>query len=106
MPFDNPFPRALTIGSIRTYVPSASGIFGISNSREWIYIGESDDIQTTLINYLEHPDSEIMQQQPTGFVFELCCRTIRFSRQDRLVFEYEPIYNRTLDHLLNNKRRS
>ena len=44
MPFDQHVPRALTPTSIRNFAPIASGVYGVSNAREWIYIGETDDI--------------------------------------------------------------
>lgn len=94
MPFDHPFPRSLTSDSIRTYAPVASGVFGISNSREWLYIGESDNIQSALLGHLQDRETTLMQSQPTGFVFEICEQATRFTRQDRLIREYEPACNR------------
>jgi hypothetical protein len=72
----------------------ASGVYGISNAREWIYIGETENIQGTLLGHLQDFDTSIMKRQPTGFVFEVCDGTRRPTRQDRLVLEYEPICNR------------
>jgi hypothetical protein len=94
MPFEKLTPRSLTPSSIRANAPVASGIYGISNSREWIYIGESDNIQATLLGYLQEGDTSIMKKQPTGFVFEVCGLAGRSGRQDRLVLEYEPTCNR------------
>jgi len=94
MPFDQPTPRSLTPVSIRANAPIASGIYGISNAREWIYIGESDNIQGTLLNHLRQLDTSLMKRRPTGFVFEVCDRANRPVRQDRLVVEYEPTCNR------------
>jgi hypothetical protein len=94
MPFDKPTPRSLTPASIRAHAPIASGLYGISNAREWIYIGETDNIQGTLLSHLEEPGTSLMQRRPTGFVFELCDREHRPVRQDRLVTEYWPACNR------------
>ena len=94
MPFDQPTPRSLTPVSIRANAPIASGIYGISNAREWIYIGETDNIQGTLLSHLQEPDTSLMKRLPTGFVFEVCDRANRPVRQDRLVVEYEPTCNR------------
>jgi hypothetical protein len=96
MPFNHFIPRPLNTGAIRTYAPSASGVYGISNAREWIYIGETDDIQGALFTHLQEPDTSLMRRQPTGFVFEICDRGQRPARQTRLVFEYEPTCNRLL----------
>ncbi len=94
MPFEQPFPRSFTTSSVREHAPRRSGVFGISNSREWIYIGESDDIQETLLGLLLDPQAPLLRRRPTGFVFEVCDRNQRPARQDRLVHEYEPTCNR------------
>ena len=94
MPFDQCFPRPLTAGAVETFAPLTSGVYGISNAREWIYIGETDNIQGTLLSHLQNPDTPLMKRLPTGFVFEVCDRERRPIRQDRLVQEYEPICNR------------
>jgi hypothetical protein len=94
MPFDQLIPRAFTSGGIRMYSPSASGVYGISNAREWIYIGQTDDIQGALLAQLADLDTSLMKREPTGFVFEECESADRPARQDRLILEYEPFCNR------------
>lgn len=94
MPFHQPTPRSLTPASIRANAPVASGIYGISSAREWIYIGETDNIQAALLGHLQELDTLLMKRQPTGFVFEVCDPPGRPARQDRLVLEYEPACNR------------
>jgi hypothetical protein len=96
MPFDQPFARSFTASSVREYAPCASGVYGISNAGEWIYIGESDDIQAALLAHLRDLDTALLRRHPTGFVFEICGRARRPNRQDRLVLEYEPACNRRL----------
>ena len=66
----------------------------MSNAREWIYIGETDNIRGALLAHLHDPAASVMQRQPTGFVFEVCEQSRRPARQDRLVLEYEPTCNR------------
>ena len=94
MPFDQPVPRPLTDVAIRAYAPAASGVFGISNAREWIYIGVAANIQGALLAELKNLDTPLKRRDPTGFVFEVCEQTRCMSRQDRLVLEYEPSCNR------------
>ena len=53
MPFDQLIPRPFSSMGVDMYAPTAYGIYGISNAREWIYIGETDDIQATLLSYLQ-----------------------------------------------------
>src|SRR5712692_1573707 len=96
MPFSQLIPQVLTPVTVYAYAPTASGVYGISNAREWIYIGETDNIQGTLLAHLQQRDTSLMQRQPTGFVFEVCEGVRRQARQDRLVLEYEPTCNRRL----------
>jgi hypothetical protein len=94
MPFDQRTPRPFTFNFVRMHAPVVSGVYGISNSREWIYIGESDDIQGALLAHLRDIQTALMKREPTGFVFEACDGAGRMARQDRLVLEYEPTCNR------------
>ena len=93
MPF-NPFvPRNFNLDAVQTYAPIMSGVYGISNAREWIYIGESDNIQSSLLAHLQDGRAPLMKREPTGFVFEVCDEARRSARQDRLVTEYGPTCN-------------
>jgi len=94
MPFAQLFPRSFSASSVREHAPTASGVYGISNAREWIYIGETDNIQESLYEHLREFDASLPAKRPTGFVFEVCDRAKRPSRQGRLIFEYQPARNR------------
>jgi hypothetical protein len=94
MPFEHLIPRPFAPGSIQTYAPIASGVYGISNALKWLYIGETDDIQNALLTHFGEFESPLMMSKPAGFVFEVCDRSRRTARQDRLVHEYGPTCNR------------
>jgi hypothetical protein len=94
MPFNQFTPRNFTNDAVQTYAPMVSGVYGISNAREWIYIGESDNIQSSLLTHLHEMNSPLKKHEPTGFVFEVCEQARRAARQDRLVAEYGPSCNR------------
>ena|SRR5277367_6133090 len=94
MPFSQPIPRPFTSDAVHMYAPTASGVYGISNAREWIYIGETQDIQGALLAHVRDLEASLMRRGPTGFVFEVCDQARRPGRQDRLVTEYEPACNR------------
>jgi hypothetical protein len=94
MPFLQITPRPFISGGVQTYAPIASGVYGISNSREWIYIGETENIQGALLAHLRDVSASLMRHEPTGFVYEVCDGAHRHGRQDRLVLEYEPVCNR------------
>jgi hypothetical protein len=94
MPFKQLIPQPLTTMMVGAQAPPVSGIYGISNARDWIYIGETDNIRSALLAHLLDLDASVMRMQPTGFVFEVCEQVRRSARQDRLVQEYEPTCNR------------
>ena len=96
MPFSQITPRPLLPEAVKRYAPGESGVYGISNAKEWIYIGETDNIQGALLEHLAQPNTPLMNRQPTGFVFEICDRTSRGARLDRLVSEYGPCCNQRL----------
>jgi hypothetical protein len=93
VPFDRNLPRSFTASSVRNFAPAASGVYGLSNAREWIYVGESDNIQAALFEHLSNPDSELMRLGPKGFALETCERANRLARQERLIAEYLPLCN-------------
>ena len=94
MPFNQFVPLPFTPRTVETRAPLASGVYGISNAREWIYIGETENIQAALFEHMQDGRASLMKRQPTGFVFEVCDGARRSARQDRLVLEYEPVCNR------------
>jgi len=94
MPFQQLTPRPFNSNSIQMYAPVASGVYGISNAREWIYIGATDNIQIALRDHLADRQTWLMMRAPTGFVFEVCEGARRLSRQEQLVLEYGPSGNR------------
>jgi hypothetical protein len=94
MPFNQLIPQPLNTRMVHAQAPPVSGLYGISNAREWIYIGETDNIRGALLAHLLDLGASVMQMQPTGFVFEVCDQVSRPARQDRLVQEYEPACNR------------
>lgn len=94
MPFEQVIPLSLTLNAVQRLAPSVSGVYGVSNGREWIYIGETDNIRATLMEHIGQANTVVMSRKPTGFVFEACGRDRRLARQDRLVLEYGPVCNR------------
>jgi hypothetical protein len=94
MPFEQITPRTFTIRGVQIYAPPAAGVYGISNSREWLYIGETENIQSALLTHLKDVETPLMKREPKGFVFEVCAGASRTTRADRLVLEYAPACNR------------
>ncbi len=100
MPFNQLIPRPFTPGAVDMYAPYVSGVYGISNALEWIYIGETADIHGALLAHVHDRSTPLMKREPTGFVFEVCDQATRPGRQDRLVSEYAPTCNRHLSRYL------
>jgi hypothetical protein len=93
MPFENSIAHAFTALSIRAHAPAMGGVYGISNAREWLYIGQSENIQSTLMNHLQERDSLLVRSSPTGFVYEVSWPERQSERCSRLIREYAPTCN-------------
>jgi hypothetical protein len=102
MPFMPSFPRSFTELSVREHAPALSGVYGISNASEWVYIGVSDNIREALLKHLQETSTLLVTRRPTGFSYETCDRAGRLARQDQLVLEYEPFCNRHAQGIPNH----
>ena len=91
--------RSFTAVSIQKNAPESSGVYGLSNGREWIFIGEASNIRARLIEHLNEVDTVLARRSPTGFTFELCSPTERITRQDSLVRQFEPFCNRRIGYI-------
>jgi len=85
--------RSFTAVSIRNNAPESSGVYGLSNGREWLFIGEANNIQARLLEHLSETDTLLMDRGPTGFSFEECPSCNRTVRQDVLVRRFQPVCN-------------
>lgn len=81
-----PFARS----SILIHAPECGGIYGISNAREWICMGQTDNLCLRLTSLLESPGQVLSSHEPTGFSFEICDDSQRNSRLARLSGQYRP----------------
>ncbi len=97
MPFDRFVPYTFSLVSVQRNAPALSGVYGLSNAQEWIFVGETDDIQATLLGHLQERRTPLLARVPTGFSFELCAPSDRPGRQHRLIQEYHPAVNRRLN---------
>jgi hypothetical protein len=94
VPFLNHGNRAFTQVSVGRNAPAASGVYGLSNASQWLYVGETANIQGELLKHLQHPSPFLTTHEPSGFTFELSSAERRTKRQTQLVSELEPIGNR------------
>jgi hypothetical protein len=81
---------SFSLVSVRKNAPESSGVYGLSNSREWVFVGIADNIQAALLGHLREIGTPIRAHAPTGFTFELC-DSERLNRQSRLILETNPV---------------
>jgi len=93
MPFPQGNTFALSTNSVRAHAPNSSGVYGIFNGSQWIYIAESSDIQRRLLAHLEDTEAYLKRFSPTGFSFELQPEASREARRDALILELPVQYN-------------
>ena len=90
LPFESRFARAFTAVNIEREAPAASGVYGISNAKNWLFIEETEDIRASLMAYLANSGGP-STEQPSGFSFELSPSYNRTARRDRLIAELAPL---------------
>jgi len=103
MPFENHANRSFTLISIGKNAPPASGVYGLADAYQWIYVGETADIQAELLRHLENPHAFLTEHPPSGFTYELTTPGQRIERQNQLVLELEPIGNRLVGQLSSER---
>jgi hypothetical protein len=99
VPFEHHGSRSFTMISINKNAPTASGVYGLSDARQWIYVGETADIQAELLRHFQNPHSFLREHPPSGFTYELSTAGQRIDRQNRLILELEPTGNRLVGQL-------
>jgi len=96
MPFTSSSGYDFTEKGIATYAPRESGVYGIFNSGEWIYIGEAKDMEARLYEHLRKQSDQsarIWRRNPTSYVFERCDAMTRTAREAQLIRELSPVCN-------------
>ncbi len=97
MPFDRFRPHVFSLVSVQRNAPAMSGVYGLSNAREWLLIAETDNIKASLVRHLQESRTALREQEPTGFVFEVCPPHARQMRRNTLTEEYDPMFGSFAD---------
>ena len=92
MPFEQGAPSSFTAISIQNNAPDSSGVYGLYNSREWIFIGEANNIRTALMEHLRQANTAGIPRKPTGFSYEKSPATQRTARKNQLIRELTPAH--------------
>ncbi|SRR6266849_1569446 len=91
MPWANPNWYPYIRQSVNANAPAASGVYAIAITdkviKEWIYIGESQDIRERLLQHLGGDNPCISQSGANVFSFELVNAPQRVARQYALIAE-------------------
>jgi hypothetical protein len=69
------------------------GVYGLSNAREWVFVGGTGDIRAALLGHLQEGNTTLKSRAPTGFTFEICHPSQMAARVSRLVTELSPVCN-------------
>ena len=105
MGFESRFARAFNVVNIERDAPAASGVYGVSNAKSWLFIDESENIRASLMQYLANSSGSSVNQ-PSGFSFELSPPYSRTARRDRLIAELAPLQTRGVASPSAERRRS
>ena len=85
--------------SVLRNAPEESGVYGLCNADQWVYIGHSSSVRKALLEYLRGQMPYVLQWQPKHFMFEVLPYKQRISRQKVLVAHYQPTCNRKVNSL-------
>ena len=99
MPWNNQNSYAYNRPSILQNAPNASGVYALFTRNEWVYIGESGDIQARLLEHLRTDQQEnpcIVRYNPAHFSYELWPANQRVQRQNQLIVELRSVCNQRL----------
>jgi len=86
----------LTRTSVLRHAPEESGVYGLCNADQWVYIGHTSSLRKALLEYLRGQMPYVLQWQPRHFMFEVLPYRERISRQKTLVAHYQPTCNRKI----------
>lgn len=76
--------------SIFMNAPNESGVYALLKDQEWVYVGETKDIQSRLFEHLRTDEKCIVRYAPNSFQFEPCSADKRVERQDELILALKP----------------
>ena len=92
--WDNAVSYPLNRTGVLHHAPETSGVYGLRQAHQWVYIGQSPNIRKALLKYLAGQMPYVLQAQPNLFVFELCAPRQRAVRQRELTQRYHPSCNK------------
>lgn len=76
--------------AVQSNAPKLSGVYTIYTSRQWLYVGETEDVQKSLFEHLNALSRCMAKRGPLSFSFELVPPAERIGRQHALVAALGP----------------
>ncbi len=92
IPFNSLCGYPLDEGTIASYAPVASGVYGLYKSRGWIYIDDADEIRHYLFAHVRGAFdlSPGLSLSAWIFIFAKCDKSSSGERKEALIREYRP----------------
>lgn len=79
-----------TESAIAAHAPAAPGVYAIGTAREWIFVGEAENLQEQLLEHRRGEDT-LAQRGATRFSFEVVFHgELRGARQHALLVQLCP----------------
>jgi len=82
--------HTLDEANITRLVPRVSGVYGLHNQHQQLFLGEAADLRETLLLHWQESAKLFRGRQPTHFAFEVCDAETRAQRAQRLIAVYRP----------------
>ena len=76
---------------ISAWAPAVSGVYGLYNRHYQLLIGESENIQESLLRHLNDAELRSRRYRPTDFSFESCVAKLRKQKAIELIESFRPI---------------
>jgi|GEM_PF-368500 len=76
--------------AITQLVPKVSGVYGLHNQHQQLFIGEAADLREALLLHWHGSDKLFRGHQPTHFSFEICDTETRAQRAQSLIASHQP----------------
>jgi hypothetical protein len=93
VPFEGYGGFSFSPASVQRNAPALPGVYGLSNAKQWIFVGVAGNIQAALMGHLGERGTALTAHFPKGFTFELCEAEQHAARKSRLVGELAPVCN-------------
>jgi hypothetical protein len=94
VPWSNPLTFPFNETSVILNAPPQPGIYALYNKATWVYIGESENVETQLLQHLRGDVACITMYPELSFSYELAPSTAaRARRMKDVVREFRPVCN-------------